>query len=85
MTYTATYSPDDNKIRIYASSRLDADTYARVKAAGFRWAAAQDLFVAPMWTPERAAFDDLAVHQSSLARTVTPARGAGVYRVVRVG
>jgi protein-L-isoaspartate O-methyltransferase len=53
MTYTATYSPDDNKLRLYTSSRLDAETYARVKAAGFRWAPKQELFVAPMWTPGR--------------------------------
>lgn len=56
-TFTATYSPEDNKIRLYASSRLDADTYARVKAAGFKWAPRQELFVAPKWTPER---EDLA-------------------------
>jgi hypothetical protein len=53
MHLSATYSPDDNKLRLYASSRLDADTYARVKAAGFKWAPRQKLFVAPMWTPER--------------------------------
>lgn len=53
MICSATYSPDDNKLRLYASSRLDADTYARVRAAGFIWAAKQDLFVAPMWTPDR--------------------------------
>lgn len=52
-TLTATYSPDDNKLRLYASSRLDAETYQRVKAAGFRWAPKQDLFVAPAWTPCR--------------------------------
>lgn len=52
-TYTATYSPDDNKLRLYASSRLDAETYARVKSAGFKWAPKQELFVAPMWTPQR--------------------------------
>lgn len=51
--YTATYSPDDNKLRLYASSRLDAETYARVKAAGFKWAPKQDLFVAPAWSPSR--------------------------------
>jgi phospholipid N-methyltransferase len=56
--YTATYSPDDNKIRLYASARLDAETYARVKAAGFGWAPRQELFVAPKWTPERS---DLAI------------------------
>ncbi len=53
MSFTATYSPDDNKLRLYSSVRLDADTFARVKAAGFKWAPRQDLFVAPMWTPER--------------------------------
>ena len=58
MTITATYSPEDNKIRLSASSRLDAETYARVKAAGYSWAPKQGIFVAPMWTPDRA---DLAL------------------------
>lgn len=49
----ATYSPEDNKLRLYATSRLDPDTYARVRAAGFIWAPKQELFVAPMWTPQR--------------------------------
>lgn len=53
ISYTATYSPDDNKLRLYASTRLPDDVYARVKAAGFGWAPKQELFVAPMWTPER--------------------------------
>jgi hypothetical protein len=55
---TATYSPEDNKIRLYPASRLDAETYARVKAAGFSWAPKQNLFVAPKWTTER---EDLAL------------------------
>jgi hypothetical protein len=51
----ATYSPEDNKIRIYPDAeRLDAETYARVKAAGYIWAPKQKIFVAPMWTPSRA-------------------------------
>jgi hypothetical protein len=50
MSYTATYSPEDNKLRLYSAARLDSETYARVKAAGFIWAPKQDLFVAPMWT-----------------------------------
>lgn len=50
---TATYSPDDNKIRIYPHHRLDLETYQRVKSAGFKWAPQQELFVAPMWTPGR--------------------------------
>jgi hypothetical protein len=53
MSLTATYSPEDNKLRLYSSSRLDKDLYNRVKAAGFKWAPKQELFVAPMWTPGR--------------------------------
>lgn len=51
----ATYSPEDNKLRLYTVSRLDAELYQRVRDAGFQWAPKQELFVAPMWTPERAA------------------------------
>lgn len=51
---SATYSPDDNKLRLYSMSRLDRETYERVKAAGFSWAPKQGFFVAPMWTPGRA-------------------------------
>ncbi|WP_242881368.1 DUF3560 domain-containing protein [Stenotrophomonas maltophilia] len=50
---TATYSPDDNKLRLYAACRLDQETKDRVIAAGFKWAPKQGLFVAPMWTPGR--------------------------------
>ncbi len=45
--YRATYSPDDNKLRLYAASRLDPETYKKVHDAGFRWAPKQALFVAP--------------------------------------
>lgn len=58
MTYSATYSPEDNKLRLSASGRLDKETYARVRAAGFIWAPKQEIFVAPMWTPDR---EDLAL------------------------
>lgn len=51
--YRATYSPDDNKLRLYSLSRLPTDVYERLKHAGFRWAPKQQLFVAPMWTPAR--------------------------------
>lgn len=57
MSYTATYSPDDNKIRLYASNRLDAETYARAKSCGFRWAPKQELFFA-FWSP---AAEDFAI------------------------
>lgn len=50
---TATYSPDDNKLRFYPLHRLDREDYDRIKAAGFKWAPKQELFVAPAWTPGR--------------------------------
>lgn len=53
MDLTATYSPEDNKLRLYSLTRLDSETYSDLKAAGFKWAPKQDLFVAPMWTPSR--------------------------------
>ena len=37
MHYTATYSPEDNKLRLYESGRLPADIYQRVKSAGSRY------------------------------------------------
>jgi hypothetical protein len=54
LTFNATYSPDDNKLRLYASGRLGKALYDRVRATGFIWAPKQELFVAPMWTPSRA-------------------------------
>ncbi len=53
MNMTATYSPEDNKLRLYSVARLSPELYARVKAAGFSFAPRQELFVAPMWTPGR--------------------------------
>lgn len=50
MTTNATYSPEDDKIRIYPSARLDADEYQRAKKAGYRWAPMQKLFYAT-WSP----------------------------------
>lgn len=50
---TATYSPEDNKLRFYPFARLSKTDYDRAKAEGFKWAPAQELFVAPMWTPDR--------------------------------
>src|SRR5688500_14498884 len=51
--FIATNSPEHNTLRRYAPSRLDTVLYARAKAAGFSWAPRQQLFVAPMWNPER--------------------------------
>jgi phospholipid N-methyltransferase len=55
---TATYSPDDNKLRMAPFARLSREDYDRVKALGFAWAPKQELFVAGMWTPAR---EDLLV------------------------
>jgi phospholipid N-methyltransferase len=57
MTIEARYSPDDDKIRLYPSSRLDKETYTRVKDAGYGWAPKQECFYA-VWTPHR---EDLAL------------------------
>lgn len=51
--HSGTYSPEDNKLRLYPGHRLPTELYERVKAAGFGWAPRQELFVAPMWTPAR--------------------------------
>ena len=51
---TATYSPEDNKLRLYSATRLDKETYELVRKNGFIYAPKQGLFVAPMWTPCRA-------------------------------
>ena len=49
--YTGTYSPDDNKLRLYAVYRLPKELYLEAKAAGFNWAPKQDLFYA-YWSPK---------------------------------
>ena len=51
---TATYSPEDNKLRFYPFARLSPEDYAKIKEAGFIWAPRQNFFVTPMWTPGRA-------------------------------
>lgn len=56
--HRATYSPDDNKLRLYPAWRLDEDEYEKVKTAGFRWAPKQKLFVCPSWSP---AAEDLMI------------------------
>lgn len=52
----ATYSPEDNKLRLYAGGRLPRAEYEAVRAAGFISAPKQECFVAPMWTPAREDF-----------------------------
>ena len=56
MTHRATYSPEDNKLRLYPAFRFPKEEYEKVREAGFIWAPRQELFVAPMWTPSREDF-----------------------------
>jgi phospholipid N-methyltransferase len=56
MSYTATYSPEDNKVRLYTTSRLDPETYAKARALGFIYAPKQELFVSPSWSPAKEDF-----------------------------
>ncbi len=53
---TATYSAEDNKLRLYFASRLESEEYQIVRDNGFIWAPKQELFVAPKWTPSREDF-----------------------------
>ncbi len=50
---SATYSFEDNKLRLYSLERLAPELYSRVRELGFIYAPKQKLFVAPMWTPAR--------------------------------
>lgn len=49
---SATYSPDDNKLRFYPLRRLSSEDYGKIRGAGFAWAPKQELFAAT-WSPNR--------------------------------
>lgn len=51
--FSATYSPEDNKLRLAADKRLPKELYTHLHSLGYRWAPKQACFVAPMWTPQR--------------------------------
>jgi hypothetical protein len=53
VVYQGTYSPDDDRLRLYAPGDPDPDIRERAKDAGFVWAAKHQAFIAPKWTPER--------------------------------
>lgn len=54
LEHTATYSPEDDKLRIYPSYRLPTEEYKQLKDAGYGWAPKQGCFYA-VWTPQREA------------------------------
>lgn len=82
----ATYSPEDNKLRLYPFERLPDGLYKLVKAYGFKWAPKQGLFVAPSWCPDREDFllkicGEIEDEEQSLAeRAAARAERFGEYR-----
>jgi hypothetical protein len=44
--FSATYSPEDNKLRLYTEIRIDSEDWAAMKSSGWKWAPVQKLFVA---------------------------------------
>jgi len=48
----ATYSLEDDKLRLYPAARLDDEIYARVKSVGLVWAPKQECFY-QVWSPGR--------------------------------
>lgn len=64
--FSATYDPDDNKLRFRAEDRLSPELYALANSHGFKWAPLQKLFVAPAWSPAR---EDFLIE---LAGTIEP-------------
>ena len=71
LTLDATYSAEDNKLRIYSNERLEPELFAQFKEEGFKYAPKQELFVAPKWTPSREDFcikvaGDIEAEQSTM-------------------
>ena len=52
----ATYAPEDNKLRIYATQRLSPELFQRFRDHGFSYAPKQELFVCPRWSVAREDF-----------------------------
>lgn len=53
--FNATYSPEDNKLRLYAAVRIDSDHWQEMKKNGWKWAPKQELFYA-FWSVENEDF-----------------------------
>lgn len=64
--FSATYSAEDNKLRITVSDRLSRDAYLKLVQAGFKYAPKQEIFVCPKWRPES---EDLCL---ALAGSIEP-------------
>lgn len=53
--YTATYSAEDNSLRLYGPW-MNEETYAEASELGFKYARIQELYVVHRWTPAREDF-----------------------------
>lgn len=57
MDHTATFSPQDNKLRLYFASRIPKDEWSALKTAGFSWCMKQSqnggCDMVATWTPAR--------------------------------
>lgn len=59
MAFSATYSPQDDKIRLFfGGTRIPKDEWDRLKGAGFTWTMKQDSDMVGLWTPAR---EDIAL------------------------
>lgn len=56
--HSATYCPQDDKIRLYLSYKVGKDEWKRLTDAGFSWTMKQDCNLAAVWTPGR---EDIAL------------------------
>lgn len=53
---SCTYSPQDDKIRIYFFSRIDKELFNQFKEQGFTWTMKQESDLVAYWTPARQDF-----------------------------
>ena len=58
VSFTATYSVEDDKLRLYASERFDQELWLKLKEMGFKWAPKQNL-IYTHWSPNR---EDVCMH-----------------------
>lgn len=61
--HTATYSPEDNKIRLTFDGRIPQEEWDRLRKAGFTWTMKQDSSMVAPWTPQR---EDLALEYADI-------------------
>lgn len=52
--HNATYSPEDDKIRLYFGYQIDRELWDSLKAEGFKWTMKQESDMVAYWTPARA-------------------------------